>query len=103
MNHLVQPRALCRTLLGWPLGEGDGLAVRGIPCTDLGEGKEAASGFEPLHRGFADLSLNHLGTPPPLITSSTRFPASSFRSERESQEPCRHETYRDSVRECKVG
>src|SRR3989304_608242 len=26
--------------------------------------KEAASGFEPLHRGFADLSLNHLGTPP---------------------------------------
>ena len=25
---------------------------------------EAASGFEPLHRGFADLSLNHLGTPP---------------------------------------
>ena len=33
----------------------------------LGENKsllEAASGFEPLHRGFADLSLNHLGTPP---------------------------------------
>ena len=28
-----------------------------------GEG-EAASGFEPLHGGFADLSLNHLGTPP---------------------------------------
>ena len=27
---------------------------------------EAASGFEPLHRGFADLSLNHLGTPPSL-------------------------------------
>ncbi len=27
---------------------------------------EAASGFEPLHRGFADLSLNHLGTPPRL-------------------------------------
>ena len=25
---------------------------------------EAASGFEPLRRGFADLSLNHLGTPP---------------------------------------
>jgi hypothetical protein len=25
---------------------------------------EAASGFEPLHRGFADLSLSHLGTPP---------------------------------------
>ena len=29
-----------------------------------GERREAASGFEPLHGGFADLSLNHLGTPP---------------------------------------
>ena len=26
--------------------------------------EEAASGFEPLHGGFADLSLSHLGTPP---------------------------------------
>jgi hypothetical protein len=26
---------------------------------------EAAIGFEPMHGGFADLSLNHLGTPPP--------------------------------------
>lgn len=26
--------------------------------------EKAASGFEPLHKGFADLSLNHLGTPP---------------------------------------
>ena len=25
---------------------------------------EAASGFEPLDRGFADLRLNHLATPP---------------------------------------
>ncbi len=25
---------------------------------------EAASGFEPLNRGFADPSLSHLGTPP---------------------------------------
>ncbi len=31
---------------------------------DINENVEAASGFEPLHRGFADLSLNHLGTPP---------------------------------------
>ena len=30
----------------------------------MGGKMEAASGFEPLHRGFADLSLNHLGTPP---------------------------------------
>ena len=32
--------------------------------TKLVTSLEAASGFEPLHRGFADLSLNHLGTPP---------------------------------------
>ena len=25
---------------------------------------EAASGFEPEHKGFADLSLSHLGMPP---------------------------------------
>ena len=28
------------------------------------EKMEAAIGFEPMHGGFADLSLNHLGTPP---------------------------------------
>ena len=28
---------------------------------------EAASGFEPLNGGFADLSLNHLGTPPKIL------------------------------------
>ena len=31
---------------------------------EIKQNLEAASGFEPLHRGFADLSLNHLGTPP---------------------------------------
>jgi hypothetical protein len=31
---------------------------------EIKDNVEAASGFEPLHRGFADLSLNHLGTPP---------------------------------------
>src|ERR671924_1724759 len=29
-----------------------------------GAGLEAASGFEPLSRGFADLRLDHLATPP---------------------------------------
>ena len=38
---------------------------RGLGIANDIKGKlEAASGFEPLHRGFADLSLNHLGTPP---------------------------------------
>ncbi len=31
---------------------------------------EAAIGFEPMHGGFADLSLNHLGTPPEPIQIS---------------------------------
>jgi hypothetical protein len=33
------------------------------------ESVEAASGFEPLNGGFADLSLNHLGTPPLRVRS----------------------------------
>ena len=40
--------------------KGRGLGILNDSKRDL----EAASGFEPLHRGFADLSLNHLGTPP---------------------------------------
>ncbi len=39
---------------------GRGLGI----SNDIKRNLEAASGFEPLHRGFADLSLNHLGTPP---------------------------------------
>ena len=39
---------------------GRGLGI----VNDFKDEVEAASGFEPLHRGFADLSLNHLGTPP---------------------------------------
>ncbi len=31
---------------------------------------EAAIGFEPMHGGFADLSLNHLGTPPQSSSQS---------------------------------
>lgn len=29
---------------------------------------KAATGFEPVDGGFADLSLNHLGTPPKFCT-----------------------------------
>ena len=39
---------------------GRGLGI----VNEIADNLEAASGFEPLHRGFADLSLNHLGTPP---------------------------------------
>jgi integrase len=39
---------------------GRGLGI----ANEIKQNLEAASGFEPLHRGFADLSLNHLGTPP---------------------------------------
>ena len=34
---------------------------------------EAPSGFEPLHKGFADLSLSHLGTAPHLNTRQESF------------------------------
>jgi hypothetical protein len=34
---------------------------------------EAASGLEPLSRGFADLRLNHLATPPRKTRSAARF------------------------------
>jgi hypothetical protein len=39
---------------------GRGLGI----ANEIKQELEAASGFEPLRRGFADLSLNHLGTPP---------------------------------------
>src|SRR5437867_5822812 len=43
----------------------DSLGHVGSPGTPLGVGDlEAASGFEPLSRGFADLRLSHLATPP---------------------------------------
>jgi hypothetical protein len=40
-------------------------ANRGLVTLDEKPGEvEAPSGLEPLHRGFADLSLSHLGTTP---------------------------------------
>ena len=46
---------------------------------------EAAIGFEPMNRGFADLSLNHLGTPPrmghrnqPAVEASTATAGASI-------------------------
>ena len=37
---------------------------RAVLEKETGRRLEAASGFEPLNKGFADLSLSHLGTPP---------------------------------------
>ncbi len=34
---------------------------------------EAPSGFEPLHKGFADLSLSHLGTAPHAEDQGSSF------------------------------
>ena len=38
---------------------------------------EARGGFEPPHKGFADLSLNHLGTAPQLERETGFEPATS--------------------------
>lgn len=59
--------------------------------------KKAASGFEPLHRGFADLSLNHLGTPPLPVRGCDRNAASAgiARGSQRSNAPRRRHAYRD--------
>ena len=44
---------------------------------------EAASGFEPLHKGFADLSLSHLGTAPHTIKAVS---SNSMRGDRNPQD-----------------
>jgi hypothetical protein len=53
-------------ILGWTKPEDffSGRRRKLEMVTEINQNLEAASGFEPLHRGFADLSLNHLGTPP---------------------------------------
>ena len=45
---------------------------------------EAPSGFEPLHKGFADLSLSHLGTAPHTIKAVS---SNSMRGDRNPQDP----------------
>src|SRR5262245_38313782 len=47
------------------------------PNTRLPWLMEAASGFEPLNRGFADLRLSHLATPPSVRERPTFGPCSS--------------------------
>src|SRR5262249_40348521 len=43
---------------------GQGERPRTVARRQPARGREAATGFEPVHGGFADLSLSHLGTPP---------------------------------------
>ncbi len=45
---------------------------------------EAASGFEPLNRGFADLRLGHLATPPYLLKRDEGGLSSPLSMERET-------------------
>src|ERR1700674_173893 len=46
--------------------------ITGVP-TSVDVSLEATGGFEPPNKGFADLSLNHLGTSP-RAADSTRYP-----------------------------
>src|SRR5450759_863884 len=48
---------------GWPTSYG-GTSCGKPSETGRAEVLEATGGFEPPHKGFADLSLNHLGTSP---------------------------------------
>src|SRR5271155_3313577 len=52
---------------------------------------EAAIGFEPMHGGFADLSLNHLGTPPLPFSSSRPNPINYHARESASIERVREQ------------
>src|SRR5262245_40369329 len=47
------------------------------PATAFHDCMEAASGFEPLNRGFADLRLNHLATPPQPLNGGSLTPLPS--------------------------
>jgi hypothetical protein len=56
--------------------DGGALVIKQRPCHVSRDdrrngGLEAASGFEPENRGFADLRLNHLATPPLPARPST--------------------------------
>src|ERR1019366_6481134 len=58
---------------------------------------EAAIGFEPMHGGFADLSLNHLGTPPRALSSSRPDPINYHAPKSASIEPLRIDRFSGSV------
>ena len=58
--NAVSPLNLAQNRNIFLVRRGRGLGI----VNNFRQNLEAASGFEPLHRGFADLSLNHLGTPP---------------------------------------
>jgi Phage integrase family len=58
--NAVSPLNLAQNRNIFLVRRGRGLGI----ANNFRQNLEAASGFEPLHRGFADLSLNHLGTPP---------------------------------------
>lgn len=55
---------------------------------------EAPSGFEPLHRSFADCSLNHLGTAPRAHYSEPSFHISMYRLEGEDEDIRQERNYR---------
>ena len=62
-NFYLSPQIYTLAPLKGPPEEGFGeccILNKPIAVAEL----EAPSGFEPLHRGFADLSLSHLGTAP---------------------------------------
>jgi hypothetical protein len=72
MQTRIGQRRVCSALPMMIPGSRGSDAKPRRPTLILLEEMEAAIGFEPMHGGFADLSLNHLGTPPCLSRSRGR-------------------------------